>query len=78
MTCFPYLGGEIARLCRASGVMQQNLARLVGVRDVTIFNLAQGKFFKTELLEWIQLLLGVRLSISSDNADKAFVCACYA
>lgn len=75
MTCFPYLGGELARLRKARGLTPQNLAQLVGVRDVTILNFEAGKFFKADLLEQILTSLGCHLAIAPDDVDRTPVCA---
>lgn len=75
MTCFPYLGGELARLREARGLTPQNLAQLIGVRDVTILNLEAGKFFKADLLEQILTSLGCHLAIAPDDVDRTLVCA---
>jgi len=75
MTCFPYLGSEIARLRASKGLTPQKLAQMVGVRDVTILNLEAGKFFKADLLEQILTSLGCHLTITPDNANKTLQCA---
>lgn len=75
MTCFPYLGGELARLREARGLTPQNLAQLVGVHDVTILNFEAGKFFKADLLEQILTSLGCHLAIAPDDVDRTLVCA---
>ena len=69
MSNFPYLGVQIARLREAKGLSPQNLAQLVGVRDVTILNLEAGKFFKADLLEQILTSLGCHLTIMPDRND---------
>ena len=75
MTCFPYLGSELARLREARGLTPQNLAQLVGVRDITILNLEAGKYFKADLLEQILTSLGCHLTITPDNAERTLECA---
>lgn len=75
MTCFPYLGGELARLREARGLTPHNLAQLVGVHDVTILNFEAGKFFKADLLEQILTSLGCHLAIAPNDVDRTLVCA---
>ena len=73
MTCFPYLGGEIAKLRKARGITLQQFAQLVGVREATILNLEAGKYFKADLLEWILSSLGCHLMIAQDNLHVTFI-----
>ena len=75
MTHFPYLGAEVARFRKNRGLTTENLARQVGVREVTIQNLETGKFFKADLLEQVLTCLGAHLAVIPDTADKVLSCA---
>ena len=63
MTYFPYLGTELARLREKNGLSPQALAQQLGLREVTILNLEDGKFFKPDIVEQILTYFKCRLVI---------------
>lgn len=75
MTYFPYLGTELARLRERNGLSPQALAQQLGLQEVTILNLEDGKFFKPHLVEQILTYFKCRLAIEPLQDTNAIQCA---
>ena len=75
MTFFPYLGTELAHLREKNGLSPQELAQQLGLREVTILNLEDGKFFKPDIVEQILTYFGCRLAIKPIQDTNATQCA---
>lgn len=70
MSYFPYLGTELARLRKKNGLSPQALAQQLGLREVTILNLEDGKFFKPDVVEQILTFFKCRLAVKPIENSK--------
>lgn len=75
MSCFSYLGQQIAHLREAHGLSQKAVASYLGIRETTIRNFENGKFFKADVLEQLLTFFKCRLDIVPNQKDDALICA---